>query len=355
MIYERSFASHPRSSQWHPTLNGNLLPRDVYKNNNNKFWFKCEMCDHDFESSPNNINCNNRWCPFCANKKLCDVPDCTRCYEKSFASHPRSSQWHPTLNTKVPRNVFKHSHSKFWFTCHICEHEINIPLNGVNRGNWCLYCSNPPLKMCEELDCNYCHDKSFASHPRSSHWHPTKNDDKIPRDIFKNSPKKFWFTCEICKHDFEASPNNITNGKKWCAKCKNKTESRLYNALKKIYPLIVYQYKRDWCMNKNHLPFDFCIPEKKVIIELDGPQHFTQVSNWKSPERCLENDIFKQRCANKNGYSVIRIIQEDVWFDRYDWFTRLQEALKNIGDCENVFLCQNHEYDTLQSALIQAC
>jgi very-short-patch-repair endonuclease len=108
-------------------------------------------------------------------------------------------------------------------------------------------------------------------------------------------------------------------------------------------------------MNKKHLPFDFCIPEKKVIIELDGPQHFIQVSNWKSPEKCFETDVFKQRCANENGYSVVRIIQDDVWFDRYDWLAKLQETLENIGDRENVFLYQNHEYDTLQSALIQAC
>jgi very-short-patch-repair endonuclease len=176
-----------------------------------------------------------------------------------------------------------------------------------------------------------------------------------PRNTFKKSNKKFWFTCSECSSNFNIILSCVSGNGSWCPKCKKKTENKLHSALDGMYSLVVYQYKQDWCMNKKHLPFDFCIPEKKVIIELDGPQHFTQVSNWKSPERCLENDIFKQRCANENGYSVVRIIQDDVWFDRYDWFTKLQEALKNIGDCENVFLCQNHEYDTLQSALIQSC
>lgn len=41
------------------------------------------------------------------------------------------------------------------------------------------------------------------------------------------------------------------------------------------------QYKMDWCKNIKHLPFDFVLSERKIIIELDGPQHFRQVSNGK--------------------------------------------------------------------------
>jgi len=64
---------------------------------------------------------------------------------------------------------------------------------------------------------------------------------------------------------------------------------------------------------KKHLPFDFCIQEHKIIIELDGRQHFKQVSNWCSPEEQFENDKFKEDCANNNGYSVIRLLQHDVF------------------------------------------
>ena len=48
----------------------------------------------------------------------------------------------------------------------------------------------------------------------------------------------------------------------------------------------------------------------KIIIELDGAQHFIQVSNWKSPKETIENDIEKMRLAVYNGYYVIRIEQE---------------------------------------------
>ena len=32
----------------------------------------------------------------------------------------------------------------------------------------------------------------------------------------------------------------------------------------------VYQFKVEWCKNKTYIPYDFCISEYKIIIELDG-------------------------------------------------------------------------------------
>ena len=332
--------------------NGNQVPRCVSRNSNKKFHFTCEICNHDFMKHLYTL-ASDKWCPFCSNKKLCEDSECKKCFNNSFASHPKSLYWHPTKNeNEMSRNVFRKTHKAFWFNCETCKHDFIMSIYTVTSGKWCPFCSSK--KLCEDSGCKKCFNNSFASHPKSSCWHPYLNKDKVPRSIAKHSNKKYYLICDTCKHELYVPINRVANGH-WCAKCKNKTECKLYNFLKQIYPSIVHQFKQDWCINKKHLPFDFCIPEKKVIIELDGPQHFIQVSNWKSPEKCLENDIFKHKCANKNGYSVVRIIQDDVWFDRYDWLAKLQETLENIGDRENVFLCQNHEYDTLQSALIQAC
>jgi very-short-patch-repair endonuclease len=85
-----------------------------------------------------------------------------------------------------------------------------------------------------------------------------------------------------------------------------------------------------------------------MIIELDGEQHFTQVSNWKSPEEQFDNDKFKQECANKNGYSIIRILQVDVFNNKYDWKTELInniEKIKTDNIIKNVYMCKNNEYE----------
>lgn len=128
--------------------------------------------------------------------------------------------------------------------------------------------------------------------------------------------------------------------------CKNKTEALLYNIIKEKFPTIILQFKQDWCKKIFYLPFDFCIPEYKIIIELDGPQHFRQISNWSSPEEQFDNDKYKEKCANDNGYLIIRILQEDVLNDIYNWEGELYDSIEKIknGYNKNIYLCKNKEY-----------
>jgi len=128
----------------------------------------------------------------------------------------------------------------------------------------------------------------------------------------------------------------------------NKTEGKFYKFMKEIYPNVIHQFKVDFCKNKKHLPYDFCIPEYKIIIELDGPQHFRQISNWSTPEDQFKNDKFKEECANNNGYSVIRLLQEDVMNDTYYWVKELCDAIEEIksnNEITNIYLSKNNEYD----------
>ena len=174
-----------------------------------------------------------------------------------------------------------------------------------------------------------------------------KNKDALPRNEFKSSGKNVWFDCDKCKHTFYSSLSNVVNGA-WCPYCVNKTESKLYDTIKEMYPSTICQFKQEWCKNKRHLPFDFCIPEYKIIIELDGRQHFEQVPKWRTPEEEFENDKYKEDCANDNGYSVIRIVQKDVFNDTYDWKKYLYgsiEEIKNSNEIANVYLYKNDEYD----------
>lgn len=127
--------------------------------------------------------------------------------------------------------------------------------------------------------------------------------------------------------------------------CFHKTEMKLYEILLSSYHTVLYQFKPEWIKPKS---FDFCIPEYNIIIELDGRQHFEQVPKWRTPEEEFENDKYKEDCANDNGYSVIRIVQEDVFNDTYDWKKYLYgsiEEIKNSNEIANIYLYKNDEYD----------
>lgn len=84
-----------------------------------------------------------------------------------------------------------------------------------------------------------------------------------------------------------------------------------------------------------------------MILELDGRQHFCQVSNWQSPEFTQKRDVYKMQCANDNNYSVIRIVQEDILNNVYDWKIKLIETIEEIknGDSiSNISLSMEDEY-----------
>jgi very-short-patch-repair endonuclease len=213
--------------------------------------------------------------------------------------------------------------------------------NITSKGHWCSYCSHQ--KLCENNECEMCFNNSFASVERSKFL---RDKNINSRTLFKSTNKKFEFDCDVCNKVFACQLSGITKGV-WCSFCVNKTELILFDKLKEKYITLKTQYKVDWCKNIKHLPFDFVIEERKIIVELDGKQHFEQIGNWLSPEETRKNDLFKMKCANENGFSVIRILQKDVYKNKYDWLSELCkniEKITNEKSVQNIYMCKNNEY-----------
>lgn len=316
----RSFKPHPKSKYWSPK--NSVSPEDVAGFSNKKFWFDCS-CGHDFPIVLYSVQ-NKNWCPYCCvpQKKLCDNMNCEPCFHKSFASQQKSEYWHPD-NIKIPRYVLKTSQILYKFKCPVCSHTFesdpcNITFNDIG----CPYCSH--TKLCPDDDCEFCWNNSFASIPNSAHW--SQKNKITPRACFKRSPSTHKFDCPYCNQEYKSQLRHVSNGT-FCGCKKNKTETKLMMCLHKIFgqSKIERQKKFGWCVNKISLPFDFCVEHLKILIECDGPQHFVQVSNWQKPEFTKARDLYKMKCANAHGYTVLRLYQPDVWGDKYDW----ESTLKN--------------------------
>jgi len=333
------FSENPKSKFW--SERNEKKPNEVALNSHKKFWFDCE-CGHQFDIQLNNVNIG-RWCPYCSNKKLCELNrNCKKCFDKCFASVERSKNW-SDKNFEEPFEVFKNSHKKYWFDCE-CGHDFKASLSDIaSKKSWCPYCSNR-LLCNEKINCNCCHNKSFAFVDKSCCW-STKNKKK-PIEVFKSTAEKFWFDCDKCGNDFESKLCHITDGS-WCPNCRYKTEDKLFKILIEKYHTLKSQYKVEWCKDKKHLPFDLVIEERKIILEIDGEQHWKQVAKWKTPEHNRERDLYKMKCANKNGFSIIRIIQEDIFKNKYDWLSELTnniEKITNEKTVQNIYMCKNNEY-----------
>jgi DNA-directed RNA polymerase subunit RPC12/RpoP len=133
--YERSLASHEKAKYFNISKN-KIRPEDICRGNQNKYWFTCDKCHHEFLARPNDIT-NGRWCSYCSSKLLCDDKKCKICFEKSFASHPKSEFW-DFQNSISSRKVFKGSVKKFKFKCGDCKHVFEMRPNDIIHGNqWC--------------------------------------------------------------------------------------------------------------------------------------------------------------------------------------------------------------------------
>ncbi len=315
--YLKSFASHYRAAHWHPTLNEATMPRDVFKSSSAKYWFSCVACKHDFDMQLDSV-ISHSWCIFCANQKLCEDEQCTPCYAKSLASHPRVAYWHPVLNIgETPRHIFQHSGKTQWFTCNTCNHDINLRVAEVTcRTGWCGYCSTPTKRLCHDVQCVFCHNKSFASHPRAVYWHPTLNKKKIPRNVCKFSNVKYWFQCQ-CGNDFNMRLNNVTSSNNnWCPRCSTgRTEKLVGEILGQLLKVPFPTCYEKWNRNPDtgyQLELDMYNAALKFALEYDGPQHHgfhpffhrNDIENWYKQQR---RDAVKSWNCLMNGVTLLRI------------------------------------------------
>jgi very-short-patch-repair endonuclease len=231
---------------------------------------------------------------------------------------------------------YKNNQTKVIIICKIHGSFDQKPNNHL-QGNGCPNCKSDKIAIKRKKPI-----EQFIEEANEKHG----NKYDYFKVIYKNAFTNITICCK--EHgEFLQTPKHHLRGQ-GCPFCVNKTEAKLYEKLQPLYPTLITQFKQEWCKKQKQLPFDFCIPEYKIIIELDGPQHFQQISNWSSPEEQFENDKYKEQCANDNGYSVIRLLQEDVFYDTYDWAKELCETIeeiKNGDEIANVYLCKNEEYN----------
>ncbi len=355
ICFNKSFASSNKADYW--SSKNKKKSREIFKSSGIKYLFNCDKCFHEFDSVLDSIT-RGTWCPYCSNQKLCDNDTCNMCLNNSFASSNKAKYW-SKKNKKNSREVSKSSNDKYFFNCNKCSHEFNSALNNISNGrNWCPYCANH--KLCDNDICEMSLNNSFASSNKAKYW-SSKNKEK-PREVFKSSHRKYLFNCDKCFHEFDSALNNITNGGNWCPNCVNKTEKMLLDFFKEHFNNLEIEKEKkfDWCKNERCLPFDFYIEELSIIIELDGEQHFSKISNWKPPEERQIIDKFKMDNALSNGIAVIRILQEDVYYDRNDWKNKIIFALnQKYSEPECVFIFNDKfdvyiDYSKKQSKIISS-
>lgn len=217
----------------------------------------------------------------------------------NFASHPKAKFW--SINNKLkPENVAKYSIYKAEFLCDKCNHYFTTKVKAVvNNNTWCPYCGNN--KLCDDLNCNFCFERSFASNPVSKFWSPN-NKIKSPRFISKGSNSRILLKCKTCGVDSDKIIKHLQSENLRCKNCKDSKKTIKRKRVKKNQHINILS------LNKSF----FIHPKSKFIVN-DDPIKINKYSFEKYNFKCETcNHIFDESIRNitmkKNGVLIVLII-----------------------------------------------
>ncbi len=356
--FDKSIVSFNKINFIHNKSNINL--RSIFKNSTLRLLINCNN-GHIWPISIASLY-KNTWCPYCAK-----VAKITLKKYKAVAEFKSGEYFldHIPKNTRLSIEGWKCKEGHIWKTsydnvsggswCHYCAGNIRITLEGYKKlavskeGEYFLdHIAQTADIPIEGWKCKEGHIwKASYVHIKASSWCPDcSGKSKVIIEKYKEvaklkggeyfinhipesvrTPIEGW-KCEK-GHIWKTCYNTINQGK-WCPYCKNKTIAKLYEYLISLF-VVISEFRTDWCKNEKFLPFDFMIEEYKLIIELDGNQHFKDIKYWNSiASEQIQRDLYKSECAIKNNYIILRLYQPDVLNDKIDWKNKILVTIKEI-------------------------
>lgn len=134
------------ATEWHPTKNRPLIPRDVMPGSQKKVWWKCKK-GHEYQAIISDRRKGG--CPYCSRHRASSNYNLKRSYPAI------AKQWHTRKNGSLsPSDVTPRSNRKVWW---ICEkgHDWEAVVGSRTVGRGCPFCSNrtsrPEIRVYAEL------------------------------------------------------------------------------------------------------------------------------------------------------------------------------------------------------------
>ena len=287
--------------EWDCDANVGLDPTKITCSSNKKAWWVCQKCGYRWSATVGNRTFNNSGCPCCANRVVVVGKNDLE------TTHPHlAKEWHPTKNTLIPKQITFGSGKKVWWLCPKKHAYLQRVSQRTSTKQGCPYCAGQKILV-------GFNDLKTVNPRLAKEWHPTKNGDLKPTDVYVNSRTKAWWQCPI-GHEYQAVVRERNSGTN-CPICASRyktsfPEQAIFYYAKKLWPNTLNKYKD--CF-KNSMEFDIYIPELKIAIEYDG-------SAWHKADIHHEREVKKYEFCKKHNIHLIRIKenQQKVWDDTAD-------------------------------------
>lgn len=253
--------------------------------------------DHgDFEQKPTN-HLDGAGCPKCGRIKTIN--------SIKLSLDELVSKWRQIHGYKHDYNkvILKDVSSKVTITCLKDDHgdfEIT-PSAYINSKHGCPKCAN--IAIGNALRSN---SEDFIKNSKKIHY-DRYGYDKV---FYKNAREKVIVFCHVIGHgDFEVTPNNHLRGR-GCPMCNtSKGEMTIKNILLKHKIQFVSQFRIPEV--KEIFFYDFYIPEKNLLIEFHGDQHYRFIKYFHKTKEAFDlqlvRDHKKKALARAWGYKYLCI------------------------------------------------
>lgn len=267
------------ADQWHPTLNGVLMPSDVLPKSHKRVWWICSK-EHIWDAVVSS-RVSGTGCPVCSNKKVLAG------FNDLSTLHPGiAKDWHPTLNGDLKaEDVVPNSHTVVWWVCD-SGHVWDAVVYSRVAGNGCPVCAGRQvLRGYNDL---------ATTHPLVAESWSGVNELQ-PEDVSHGSEKVATWTCPS-GHSWSGYIFNRT--RHGCPKCAFKVSSPESELLRLLEPLNPTTQEKlgSWYV-------DIFIKELNLVIEYDG---------WYWHKDREEVDIRKTNDLLDSGKLVVRVRERTV-------------------------------------------
>lgn len=295
-----------------------LCVRPLGRNYMNRMvWeFKCLKCGNKINRISTNINQSDCECEY---KK----PDN---YNISFYEWCKNNNhddwielWDYDLNKYDIHEVGAFSHLYIFFKCnngnknhHSEKYRLYNLTRGSQKGIFCRQCNSFAQAGIDTYGENFL----------DIYWDYDKNTLN-PWELSKNSGKSIYLKCPLGKHDsYLMIANNATRRGYPCPECVNELKfSKLHIKVVEYLNKLGFYTRQEFDCNilpinpktNHYLPYDIEVENLKLIIEVNGEQHYSA------------NSLYNKSMSSRSNISSEEYFEYRQWIDNY----KKQYALDN--------------------------
>ena len=256
-------------------------PLDDYKGNKIKLRYKCANCGFIYKQRPDSHTHYLQGCPKCAGTMRLTMEQYIERCKGLGLDLPIKGEKYINNKTKIKHKCIKG---------HIYEQKPNCHLD---QKQGCPYCSGVIKRTNKYYYIQQCKELNMD----------------LPIEEYKGSNIKINHRCAKCGKVYKQAPSCHLQGQ-GCPYCsQSHGEKFIQNYLDKHNIPYITQKKFPDCVYKNELPFDFCLPKQKILIEYQGLQHFEWGNLYNRTKKDLQKrkmiDRIKKDYAINNDYILL--------------------------------------------------